>query len=70
MGLAYALSFVGFFMLLELLSQVNHDTRPLLAILALTGAPVVLDIAGAVTPRLIDTTHSSIGVAIFAVGVL
>jgi len=70
MALAYALSFVGFFMLLELLARVNHDTKPLLAILALTGAPVVLDIGGALTPRLIDTTHSSIGVAFFAVGTL
>ncbi|WP_342810039.1 ATP-binding protein [Natronosalvus hydrolyticus] len=70
MGLAYALSFVGFFMLLELFERLNHDTTPIVVLLALTGAPIILDILGAFRTTLIGTTYSPIGVAIFAVGML
>ncbi|MFP8890943.1 ATP-binding protein [Natrialbaceae archaeon A-CW2] len=70
MGLAYALSFVGFFMLLELFERLNHDTTPIVVLLALTGAPIILDILGAFRTALIGTTYSPIGVAIFAVGML
>jgi signal transduction histidine kinase len=70
MGLAYALSFVGFFALFELFLRVNSDTRPLFALVGLTGLPVVLDVLGAVSPRLLNVTHSPLGVAAFAVGVL
>ncbi|WP_252700400.1 ATP-binding protein [Natronosalvus vescus] len=70
MGLAYALSFVGFFILLELFSQLSHDTRPLVVVLALTGAPVALDLYATTTPILVETTHSAVGVAFFAVGML
>ncbi|WP_049987190.1 sensor histidine kinase [Halobellus rufus] len=69
MGLAYALAFVGFFMLLELFTRVNSDTRPLFALIALTGIPVIFDVAGAVSPMVLDITYSSIGVAAFSVGV-
>jgi signal transduction histidine kinase len=70
MGLAYSLAFVGFFMLFELFVRVNSDTRPLFVLIALTGIPVVLDVAGALSPAILDITYSSIGVAAFAVGVL
>ncbi len=69
MGLAYALAFVGFFMLFELFVRVNSDTRPLFVLIGLTGIPVVLDVAGAVSPNILDITYSSIGVAAFSVGV-
>jgi len=69
MGLAYALAFVGFFMLLEHFVRVNSDTRPLFVLIGLTGIPVVFDVAGAVSPQVLDITYSSIGVAAFSVGV-
>ena len=70
MGLAYALSAVGFFMLFELFTQVGHDTRPLTALIGLTGLPLVLDIAGTASPQFIDMTYEPVGVALFAVGTL
>ena len=68
MGLAYALAFVGFFMLFELFVRVNTDTRPLFGLLALTGLPVVFDVLGAANPNVLDLTYSAVGVALFAVG--
>ena len=68
MGLAYALAFVGFFMLFELFIRVNTDTRPLFGLLALTGLPVVFDVLGAANPNVLDLTYSSIGVALFTIG--
>ena len=70
MGLAYALAVVGFFMLFELFIEVNYDTKPLVAVVGLTGIPVVFDVVGAVTPYLLDITHSPLGVAAFAAGIL
>ncbi len=70
MGLAYALAAVGLFMLFELFLEVSYDTGPLLALVGLTGLPVVFDLGGVFTPYLLDVTHSPIGVAAFAVGVL
>ncbi|MFW5963363.1 MAG: ATP-binding protein [Natronomonas sp.] len=70
MGLAYALSAVGFFMLFELFTQVGHDTRPLAVLVGLTGLPLLFDIVGATTPRFIDMTYEPIGVALFAAGTL
>ena len=70
MGLAYALAIVGFFMLFELFIEVSYDARPLFIVVGLTGLPVVFDFVGAVTPSLLDVTHSPLGVAAFAVGVL
>jgi signal transduction histidine kinase len=70
MGLAYALSAVGYFMLIELFWQVGHETRPLVVLVGLTGLPVVLDFAGATSPLLLDITYEPLGVAAFSVGVL
>jgi signal transduction histidine kinase len=69
MGLAYALAFVGFFMLLELFTAVDYDTRPLGVLVGLTGLPVVLDVVGYTTPYLVDMTYGPLGVAAFALGV-
>ncbi|ELZ29607.1 putative signal-transducing histidine kinase [Halosimplex carlsbadense 2-9-1] len=69
-GLSYALAAVGFFMLYELFLEAGHDTRPLGAVVAVTGLPVVLDIVGFATPVLLDINYEPLGVAVFAVGVL
>ena len=69
MGLAYSLAFVGFFMLFELFLRVNSETGPLFVLVGLTGLPIAFDVLGVLTPYLINTTYSSIGVAAFAVGV-
>ncbi|GAB3680659.1 histidine kinase N-terminal 7TM domain-containing protein [Salinarchaeum chitinilyticum] len=70
MGLAYALASVGYFMLVERFLAVGQDTRPLIALVGLTGLPLVADVLGLLSPRLLDMTYEPIGVAAFAVGVL
>ena len=70
MGLAYALSAVGYFMLLELFREVGHDTTPLVALVGLSGLPIILDVAGAASPLLLDITYEPLGVAAMAVGLL
>ncbi|WP_336035997.1 sensor histidine kinase [Halobacterium yunchengense] len=70
MGASYALAAVGGFMLFELLTQTGYDTRPLLALVGLTGLPVVADVVGTATPHLAALTYEPLGVAAFAVGVL
>jgi len=70
MGLSYALAFVGYFMLLELFTEIDLDTRPLAALVAVTGLPVLADLVGYATPLLVDITYEPLGVAVFAVGVV
>ncbi|WP_254862998.1 ATP-binding protein [Halovivax gelatinilyticus] len=70
MGLAYALAFIGIFMLVERFIQVSANTTPLFALVGVTGLPVLLDIGATGSTNLLETTYSPIGVAIFAVGVL
>ncbi|MFB6270455.1 MAG: ATP-binding protein [Halobacterium sp.] len=70
MGVAYVLAGVGYFMLFEFLSQTGYDTRPLLALVAVTGLPVALDVLGGSTSYFLEITYESLGVAAFAVGVL
>jgi len=69
-GLSYALAAVGFFMLYELFLEADYDTRPLGALVAVTGVPVVLDIAGFASPRLLDINYEPLGVAVFTIGIL
>jgi signal transduction histidine kinase len=69
MGLSYALAVVGYFMLLELFTTIDLDTRPLMILVAITGLPVVANLVGYTTPLLIDITYEPLGVAVFAVGV-
>ncbi|MFB6072114.1 MAG: ATP-binding protein [Halobacterium sp.] len=68
--LAYALAAVGYFMLLELFDQTSLDTRPLAGVAGLTALPVAFNVAGYVSPRLVDVSYEPVGVAAFAVGVL
>jgi signal transduction histidine kinase len=70
MGLAYALSAMGYFMLLELFREVGHDTTPLVALIGLSGLPVLLDVVGAASPLLLDITYEPLGFAAMAVGLL
>jgi len=69
-GLSYMLAGVGMFALFEAFVEADYDTRPLAVLVALAGAPVVLDILGFASPLLIDMIHAPLGVAAFAVGVL
>ncbi len=68
MGLAYSLAFIGFFVLFESFSRVSYDTGPLVAVVGLSGLPVVFDVIGATTPYLLELTYSPVGVAAFSVG--
>ncbi|WP_335998908.1 ATP-binding protein [Halorientalis halophila] len=68
MGLSYALALVGYFMLLELFMQISYDTKPFVALLGVTGLPIVLDVLGYESTYLVDITYEPLGVAIFAVG--
>jgi len=69
-GLSYALVSVGFFMLYEMFLEANYDTRPLAALVGVTGLPVVLDIVGFASPLLLDINYEPLGVVVFALGVL
>ncbi|MFB6075190.1 MAG: histidine kinase N-terminal 7TM domain-containing protein, partial [Haloarculaceae archaeon] len=70
MGLSYALTAVGYFMLLELFTRTSVDTRVLGALVVVTGLPVGLDVLGAASPWLLEIPYEPLGVAAFAVGVL
>jgi len=67
-GVAYAVSAVGYFMLLELFEQTSLDTRPLVGLAALTALPVAATVAGARVPWLVDMSYEPLGVAAFALG--
>ncbi|MFB6158007.1 MAG: histidine kinase N-terminal 7TM domain-containing protein [Haloferacaceae archaeon] len=69
-GLSYALVAIGLFMLYETFIDASYDTRPLGALVAVTGLPVVLDIVGYTTPLLLDINYEPLGVVVFALGVL
>ena len=70
MGLAYALAIVGYFMLFEIFWQVGHDTTPLMALVGITGLPIVLDALGDLLPQLLSFTYEPLGVAAFGLGIL
>lgn len=68
MGFAYALAFVGFFMLFELFLSVDSDVSPLVVLVGITGLPVIMDIAGFLSPSVLEITYSPLGVSVFAIG--
>ena len=70
MGLSYALATVGIFMLVERFTTVGYDATPLVALVGLTGLPIVFDLAGLLSPQLLDMTYEPLGVAAFVVGLL
>ncbi|MFB6090804.1 MAG: histidine kinase N-terminal 7TM domain-containing protein [Halobellus sp.] len=69
-GLSYVLTAIGFYLLYELFSQSNLETRPLAALVAVTALPVVLDILSYTGHLLLTLNYEPVGVAVFAVGVL
>jgi signal transduction histidine kinase len=70
-GLAYSLSAVGFYLLYEMFSEVESDTRTLGALVAVTSLPAIGDVVAIVDPDVFLTlNYEPIGVAVFAVGVL
>lgn len=69
-GLSYALAAVGFFMLFDSLRRVQLGTGGLMGLFGLTALPLIANVAGYVTPVLLDLNHEPVGVAAFAVGVL
>jgi signal transduction histidine kinase len=70
MGLAYSLATIGFFMLFELFYKTDYDVTPLAGLVALTALPIGLDVAGSVSPFVLELTYSPLGVAAFAAGVM
>jgi signal transduction histidine kinase len=66
MGASYMLSGIGYFMLFERFAKVSLDTKPLLAVVGLTGLPIILDIVGSASDALVDITYEPLGVAVFA----
>lgn len=70
MGFAYALALVGFFMLFELFLSIDADVTPLAILVGITGLPIVTDVAGVTSGYLLEIPYSSLGVAVFAIGVL
>jgi len=70
LGLAYALAFVGFFMLAEQFQQTGSNTRALSALLGIAAFPVGINILGELRPWLVGMTYEPLGVAVFALGVL
>jgi signal transduction histidine kinase len=69
LGLAYSVSFVGFFILLERFYYAGTDTRPLVFLVSLTALPIGFNVLGVVRPQLLSLTYEPLGVAAFAIGV-
>lgn len=69
--LAYALSAIGFYMLLQLFQYSDIETRGLTFLVGLTALPILLNIASIFTDsRLVATNYEPLGVAVFALGTL
>lgn len=69
-GLAYALTAIGFFMLYEGFTRLGRNIAPLGALAVLLVLPLALNVAGAMSPALLDINHDALGVAGFAAGAL
>jgi len=69
-GLTYAGAGLGFYLLYDAFAASRQDTRGLLALATVAVLPVVADAVAVVTPSIPEVSFESIGVAVFAVGVL
>jgi signal transduction histidine kinase len=69
-GLSYALAAVGFFMLFDSLRRVQLGAGLLMGLFGLTALPLAANVAGYISPVLLDLNHEPVGVAVFAAGVL
>jgi len=68
---AYALTAVGFYMLLELFVESRVSTRGLLFLVGLTALPVLVDVLGVLgLSAVVATNYEPLGVAAFALGTL
>lgn len=70
LGAAYVAIGISFFMLFERFYHTGADARPLVALVAITGLPIGLNILSLTEPSLFPFWYEPIGVAIFAVGTL
>jgi len=69
-GLAYALSAIGYVILVEQFWQIDHDSGPLVVLVGLTGLPILPGLIGTIQPQLPSLAYEPVGVAVFAVGAL
>lgn len=70
LSMAYGLSAIGLFMILEQYMESEYETRPLVILTGLLALPVTLDLVAIAVPQVIHVTYSPIGVAGFAIGTL
>ncbi|MFB6270875.1 MAG: histidine kinase N-terminal 7TM domain-containing protein, partial [Halobacterium sp.] len=70
-GLAYGVSALGFYILLDVFQAQESTSRGAKTVAALAALPVVFDLAGYLSPPpLLGLNYESIGVGLFAVGAL
>jgi signal transduction histidine kinase len=70
-GMAYVLSAVGFYMLLDAFERAGPTPRAVKGVLLLAALPVVLDIVGYLSPPpILAINYESVGVGLFAIGAL
>lgn len=70
LGISYAAIAVGFFMLLERFYYTGTDSRPLVALVGLTGIPAFVTILGDQIPAVLPLMYEPPGAALFALGTL
>ncbi|MGM0592726.1 MAG: histidine kinase N-terminal 7TM domain-containing protein, partial [Halobacteriota archaeon] len=70
LGLSYAAIAIGFFMVLERFYHTGTDSRPLIALLAITAVPAAATIVGDQVDFLLPLMYEPPGVAVFAAGTL
>lgn len=71
MGLAYALSAIGFYILFQMLAESRVDARVLFIPVALAGLPVVFNMLRQLGfSRVLQLSYEPLGVAAFGIGVL
>lgn len=69
-GMAYVLSGIGFYMLLDAFERAGPTPRAAKGILLLAALPVVFDIVGYLSPPILAINYESVGVGLFAIGAL
>lgn len=70
LGVSYVAIAVGFFMLFERFYHTGADSRPLVALVGITGIPAAVTILGSQVDWLLPLIYEPPGVALFAVGML
>ncbi|QKY18889.1 ATP-binding protein [Halolamina sp. CBA1230] len=70
LGLSYAVTAVGFFMLIEQFYHTGSDSRPLAVLAGVTGVPALATVVATEVGWLLPLMYEPPGVAVFAVGTL